>query len=612
MSTELERTASLYRLLFQLPTMKKLLIFSVTSSLIVGVTIRLIAYFSLYPINNLIMGIIQGSVILFTPIVLSTLIVRLLLKSNDLVWNTRRLFALSFLCMLFLSAAYLVGAIISSLTNQIILLYIAFILGASLIFMIRLLVFRVMAEFSIPKLLAAAISQPLLCVGAFLLFDLFTPLPRITETVIMFTITLAVSGTAVALYLWLVNRPLLKALGVGGLRFFYGFLLDWIENEPRVLEESFEKIGETTSLPVLTLLFKHSNALSSVLVVPNIHPGPFKNVGGSEMPHIIAKHITEKTGAITSVAHGPSTHGQNPVSSKEIKKVIQAVENSLKQSNFTSRASQFVRYTKDEVKVSCQIFGNLALLTATLSPTSFDDISPTLGEQIIEAAKSEGVEDAFLIDAHNCGGEVVTPILPNTETAKKMIHAAKMAVRNAITKTSTQIKMSAAQSNLKTLGKPEGIGPAGITVYVIDIAGQKTAYIIIDGNNMVPGLREKIIDEIKKTGVQEAEVMTSDTHTVNAVSLNPRGYNAVGQVGNQEELVTTIAKMAKEATANLQPVKTAHTIKNAEKIKIVGEKQMNLLTSQIVKSVSTAKKSLLLIILAMLLNTLVPLLLFVS
>ena len=129
---------------------------------------------------------------------------------------------------------------------------------------------------------------------------------------------------------------------------------------------------------------------------------------------------------------------------------------------------------------------------------------------------------------------------------------------------------------------------------------------------MVPGLREKIIDEIKKTGIQEVEVMTSDTHTVNAVSLNPRGYNAVGQVGNQEELVTTIAKMAKEATANLQPVKTAHTIKNAEKIKIVGEKQMNLLTSQIVKSVSTAKKSLLLIILAMLLNTLIPLLLFVS
>ncbi len=136
----------------------------------------------------------------------------------------------------------------------------------------------------------------------------------------MFTITLVVFGVATLIYLWLVDRPILKGLGVRGLRFFYGFLLDWIENKSDVLEENFEKIGETTSLPVLTLLFKASENPNSILVVPNIHPGPFKTVGSSEMPSIIAKMITEKTGAIASVAHGPSTHGQIWFQQKKLKK----------------------------------------------------------------------------------------------------------------------------------------------------------------------------------------------------------------------------------------------------------------------------------------------------
>jgi putative membrane protein len=154
------------------------------------------------------------------------------------------------------------------------------------------------------------------------------------------------------------------------------------------------------------------------------------------------------------------------------------------------------------------------------------------------------------------------------------------------------------------LDKWEGIGPTGTTVYLIEVEGQKTAYIVIDGNNMVPGLREKIIEVVKKTGVDEAEVMTSDTHIVNAVSLNPRGYNPVGLVGDHKKLINTIVNMVKEALVKVQPVKVAYSIKNAEKIKIVGEKQMETLTSQILKSVSTAKKSTSILVSAALLNIL--------
>ena len=39
-----------------------------------------------------------------------------------------------------------------------------------------------------------------------------------------------------------------------------------------------------------------------------------------------------------------------------------------------------------------------------------------------------------------------------------------------------------------------GMGAGGITAIVVQVENQKTAYIVIDGNNMIPGLREKILD----------------------------------------------------------------------------------------------------------------------
>ena len=38
-----------------------------------------------------------------------------------------------------------------------------------------------------------------------------------------------------------------------------------------------------------------------------------------------------------------------------------------------------------------------------------------------------------------------------------------------------------------------GMGAGGITALVVKVENQKTAYIVIDGNNMIPDLREKIL-----------------------------------------------------------------------------------------------------------------------
>ena len=42
----------------------------------------------------------------------------------------------------------------------------------------------------------------------------------------------------------------------------------------------------------------------------------------------------------------------------------------------------------------------------------------------------------------------------------------------------------------------QGMGTGGITAIVVEVEKQKTAYVIIDGNNMIPNLREKILTSL--------------------------------------------------------------------------------------------------------------------
>ena len=67
-----------------------------------------------------------------------------------------------------------------------------------------------------------------------------------------------------------------------------------------------------------------------------------------------------------------------------------------------------------------------------------------------------------------------------------------------------------------------GMGTGGITAIVVQVEKQKTAYIVIDGNNMIPGLREKIIAALTSKGFDASEVFTTDTHAVSALITGRR------------------------------------------------------------------------------------------
>jgi len=120
----------------------------------------------------------------------------------------------------------------------------------------------------------------------------------------------------------------------------------------------------------------------------------------------------------------------------------------------------------------------------------------------------------------------------------------------------------------------DGMGPGGICALAVRVNQQICAYVTIDGNNLVSGLREKILGALKDLGVDEGEVFTTDTHVVNAIVTNARGYHPVGEAISHEKLVAYVRCVVKEALENLEPVMSSWQVGDVPKVRVIGEKQI--------------------------------------
>jgi putative membrane protein len=133
------------------------------------------------------------------------------------------------------------------------------------------------------------------------------------------------------------------------------------------------------------------------------------------------------------------------------------------------------------------------------------------------------------------------------------------------------------------------MGPGGITATVVQVESQKTAYIVIDGNNMIPGLREKILEALATRGFDASEVFTTDTHAVTASITGRRGYHPVGEALDQTVLIRYIEEAAKTAEANLETCKAGCRTLIVPKVRVIGEERLKSVTTLVDKAIVKAK-----------------------
>jgi len=367
----------------------------------------------------------------------------------------------------------------------------------------------------------------------------------------------AISIGLTALLIRYLDAPLMKSFGISGFEFVYHFL-EHGRNGSQGMEEIFKKIGEDVTVPLTVLSFRSNGEMVGALAVPSVHPGPIGEIGGSNFPHLISSHFSFPL----LVAHGTCNHDFNPVSRREIEKVVRAIKESIQRGRPSALASHPVRIHEGSVKLLAQRFGDSLLLVCTTSPEPTEDIDLGIGLSACFSAKSFGYENVALIDAHNCGEPYAKEILPGDKRALELIRAAEKAGR--LLKDAEMHRVLAGFGSHPAVGsKFEGFGDDGVKALVVETGGFRTAYVLIDGNNMVKGLREEILGELP---VDEAEVMTTDNHVANLKG----GDLFIGARGKRKEVLEACKKAVEMAISNLREVEVSMSSGVVENIQVFG------------------------------------------
>ncbi|MCL2116313.1 MAG: DUF2070 family protein [Methanobrevibacter sp.] len=490
---------------------------------------------------------------------------------------------LSLISMGILILITIVGSVISALFNMDLLIN-SILFGCVLIFAFTLFVLWSTSKLGFFKSSFISSFQPMI-VLAMLIVTLFL---GNVESIIEFGILSLLIKTIVASIILLlaiysfikvIESPMRKNLGVGLLD-LVSLFISHVNEGTDSLETVFEEIGEPIDTLVGILSFKTNDKIKALFLSPCVHPGPIGSAGGSNMPTILGNSFDN----FTMVAHGPSTHDFNPVSTNELKKIETSVQKGLENLNYSEKASKFVRYSKKNAKIGVQFFDDNLLLLSTFAPYGSDDIEFGVGLSLMSQSKNRcNVKNTIVVDCHNSFNKDKGRVLPGNPEVFQLLDTID---KIECLKPSTGIKVGCSEdTSLEGLDKTNGIGDSGIKVMVIEIDGQKTAYILLDSNNMEIGFRERIFEEIKDLAIDEMEVMTTDTHSVNTLS---NGYNPVG-ISKQDEIIAYIRKLINEAIEDMENVEVGATVNRIEGLKTFGPNNSTELISTISSVVAVSK-----------------------
>jgi len=364
---------------------------------------------------------------------------------------------------------------------------------------------------------------------------------------IILAVICIIYALAVWLFLVVIDQPWRSSLGVSALDFLRGFI-GHIAEGTRELEEFFEEIGEEAVVPVTVLSVRRPGGEEKArFVLPMIHPGPMGEIGGGNLP----RRVAESADGLAFPPHATAGHDFNLVTEREVDKILSTAETAYQNLEYDDQATTGHRVTEGEATLTGQAFGSDALVVNTYAPGCADDVEYAVGLSAMSEARVDGLDDVLLVDAHNCNdgleGDDLGHVVPGSQRSFDMLHGAGQLGRLLTDAETGQLNCGIAWD--ETPWEPEeGVGPLGIRVCVFEVNGQRTAYVLIDGNNMEPGLRQRIIDAAE--GVDLMEVMTSDTHIVNTVEAE----NQVGQAIPGKEIVALIGDLVDRAVADLEPV----------------------------------------------------------
>lgn len=582
--SSMSNVAGLSKYIKTLPKIKYSIIGILIFSFLIGSTIYVIDLtYSENLFEDLIFGGLYGVLVFGLSSIMSGALNQQIISSvHGINLKIKHSMFLSSLSMIILGIFIIIGLIISHIFNIDIYLN-SMLFGCVIIYGVNTLVFWATSKVRFSIAAITGFIQPLLILAMYLLITfIFSDTsfigPIILQVGLKALIASIIFVLAIYAFITIIASPFKKNLGIGVLDLLSLFIAHMNEGS-NSLEGLFENMSEAIDTVVTFVSFKTEKGIKALFISPSVHPGPLGELGGSNMPTILANKFDH----FTMVAHGPSTHDFNPIAVKEIDKIEDTVKKGLEKVEYSPYASKFVRYNAKKANIGVQFFNDGMVILSTFAPEAVDDIEFGVGLTMMAQSRSRcNVEDSIIVDCHNSFEPESGEVLPGNA---EVFHIIEVIDKINPDQTKDFIKIGCNEHPMPNLGKQEGIGYSALKTMVLEVGDQRTAYVLFDSNNMEIGFRQEIIDAVSHLEIDEIEVMTTDTHTVNTLS---RGYNPVG-IAKRKEIIEYVIESINESIDDLEKVEVGTGTEKIKNLNTFGPKNSTELISTISSVVAVSK-----------------------
>ena len=500
--------------------------------------------------------------------------------TGDKVLNFRRLIGLEILSWFLLLVALPIGAIAGIAVSNSTLWADGFFTVMALSLPIRFLTIASISSVSFWKKFVASALPPILSIRSFsILGPSVVGLANVNSGLITHgtaavLVGIVLSAAGVSGIIRNVERSGTPQVRDSPLTLFRVFLQHWLKSDPEPLEGRLGALGTQGTIEGSMLGFSGAKGAVGCVVVSNFHPGPYRDLGSAGLPSRLKWSIEGSKGGIAQVPHGISNHQLNIVSQTDVQRVIDRALEEYPTATPIRDSSAMVRSNVDEAKVSGQIFGNVAFLTLTLSPTDMEDLPSEVAQEIEREAQARGLT-AIVADAHN---SLSNQTSITSEQARKLVEASVKVLDQLALARRSPFRAGSAADPLEEFRLEEGIGPGGLSSLVVGSENQIVAYLTIDGNNMHTGVREAILEDLETIGVADGEIMTTDTHLVTGLVRSSLGYHPVGAHLDVGLLTRKAKETVQRAMASMEE-STAGFSKFSIEVRVLGSETFQTITS---------------------------------
>ncbi|MGN6560906.1 MAG: DUF2070 family protein [Candidatus Nitrosocosmicus sp.] len=360
------------------------------------------------------------------------------------------------------------------------------------------------------------------------------------------------------------------------------FLKAWTENK----SEEMERIAEekANSKMIKTFLLKLKTKKEVLIVLPELHPGPFNPIGGSNLPYQIFKFFSNSA----MVMHSISDHSLNIPSYREVKKYL----DSLNHSKFLESGNECtipVSNSKNDCNCTGFALGKNVIIFLSKSPSGMEDIPPDVKIHLEQHSKKLGFEQILIIDAHNSMGEKIenTDEKNFIEIGKNCLDKIKNSEQHPFKVGYSNSFLITNQGKKETITKSPDLGDGQFGLLILSIKDKKYCLCWCDSNNMKNGIREKIIKMLEINGYSTIEVCTSDTHSTSG-KRNTKGYYTLGDITKEDKIIGIFHQLVNIAEQSVNE-STYEIYKSESQVMVMGNDQFDDYSNALEKSFKVTK-----------------------